>query len=87
MWNDFNINDNVRVKLTDHGRAVHRQQHELMLAHIKPTMRDEWPYVAPKEEDGWSTWQLWYLLSTFGPHIWMTGEHCFSTAIQFETKP
>jgi len=87
MWNDFNINDNVRVRLTDHGRDVHRRQFDLMRQHIKETMRDEWQYAAPKEDaDGWSTWQLWSLLNTFGPHVWIMGEMCFATQIQFETK-
>lgn len=79
----FNINDYVLVRLTDHGRAVHRRQHELLLGHLRESERDKFPYVPPKEDEGgWSTWQLWSLMSTFGPHIWMTAEPCFATTIE-----
>jgi len=86
-WTPFNINDYVRVQLTEHGRAVHRAQYDLLVAHLKPIARDDFPYSAPKEdEDGWSEWQMWSLMNTFGPHMWMTGQLCFLTDIQFETK-
>lgn len=87
IWADFNANHHVRVHLTDHGRAVHRRQHELLLGHLRAVARDEFPYVPPEEdEDGWSKWQMWSLLQTFGPHVWMTGELCFDLNIQFETE-
>lgn len=85
MWRDFNINDRVRVRLTDHGRAVHRKQYDLLVGHLRN--KDGFPYIAPVEDaDGWSEWQLWSLMNTFGPHIWMTGEMCFATGIQFKTE-
>lgn len=70
----LNLNDSVRVKLTDHGRSVHAKDHA-----------DCWgsagvirPYTPPKEDaDGWSTWQLWVLMQTFGPHIYMGATPCF----------
>lgn len=57
----FNVNDYVRVKLTNHGRSVLRQQREALLK----------PYGLPvrlPEEDaaGWSTWQLWSLMQELG---------------------
>lgn len=86
-WTRFNINDKVRVRLTDHGHFVHRKSHEQLVGHMRPGIRDEFPYIPPIEDsDGWSEWQLWDLMRTFGPHIWMTGEMCFATGIQFETK-
>jgi hypothetical protein len=86
-WTHFNVNDYVKVQLTEHGRAVHRTQHELLLGHLPNRDRCEFPYSPPDEdEDGWSKWQLWSLLKTFGPHVWITGEMCFRTGIQFETK-
>ena len=86
-WTPFNINDTVRVRLTDHGRSVHKAAHAHLTAHITAHARDEWPYYPPKEnDDGWSEWQLWSLMNIFGPHMWMTGEMCFATEIQFETK-
>ena len=62
----INLNSKIRVKLTDHGRALHTKGHaELWTsASLRP------PCNQPKEdEDGWSTWQLWILMQAFGQHI------------------
>lgn len=50
----FNINDNVRVKLTRHGRDILKSNHG--------------DFHIPKKEDadGWSSWQLWILVQEFG---------------------
>lgn len=59
----FNINDIVKVRLTDKGRDELRAQHEdlqLFVTSIRP-------YEAPKEdEQGYSTWKFWTLLQMFG---------------------
>lgn len=59
----FNINDCVRVKLTQVGRDILEQHHREMCA----SLSDYLPYI-PKEEDaeGWSSWQLWILMRNFG---------------------
>lgn len=63
----FNLNDRVRVKLTDTGRRIHRLDH------------DKYSVTCPKltyfepetDEQGWSTFQLWDLMKLFGSHIYM----------------
>lgn len=59
----FNINDTVKVRLTDKGRDELLAQHEdlqLFVTSIRP-------YEAPKEdEQGYSTWKFWTLLQMFG---------------------
>lgn len=73
----FNINRYVCVRLTVHGREVHKQNHHdlydqyarLITTERVPTPIGEWPpaYRAPKEEaDGWSEWQAWDLMAEFG---------------------
>lgn len=63
----FNINDYVRVKLTDHGRDVHYRNHMRMLEGHTLKVQRSMPYRAPKEDDnGWSEWQLWRLMQEFG---------------------
>lgn len=52
----INLNDKVRVKLTDHGRAV-CQKH--------------WGEPPKEDADGWSTWQLWVLMQEFGQHMYL----------------
>lgn len=77
----LNLNDWVRVKLTDHGREILRKDHE---AHFARCGRE----YAPKKEDagGWSEWQLWCLFQSFGPHIHLGGKMPFETIIQFEEQ-
>ena len=84
----FNINNYVRVRLTDHGREIHQRNHFSLLGAMPSDVRAEFPYVSPKEDqDGWSEWQLWHLMREFGPWIRMTGEPPFSTLIEVTEKP
>lgn len=75
----YNVNNKVRVKLTEMGRAIHRSQHDDLIAQVPGlTMR----YTPPKEDaEGWSEWQMWHLMETFGPHICMGCEPPFETEI------
>lgn len=75
----FNVNESVRVKLTDHGRRIHfenwrafRQQFPLVGGEYQPPKEDE---------NGWSEWQLWVLMQTFGKHITMSKPNPFKTTI------
>jgi hypothetical protein len=73
----FNINDRVRVKLTEYGKEVDRAEHARIFA--------DRPWVAyrphPEDAEGWSTWQLWYLMQTFGSSI-SFGRLPFETTIE-----
>lgn len=81
---EFNINNNVQVRLTDHGRYLHATDHAALCASI----RRDIPYTSPKEDpDGWSTWQLHSLMSEFGPHISLGGKLCFETTIRLISPP
>ncbi len=69
-WRDFDMNDFVRVKLTDRGREILRQQNA--------ELRREFPYLpayTPRKEDadGWSEWQLFSLMQHFGAYIEIGG--------------
>lgn len=67
MTIQFNINHNVQVRLTNHGRSCHRQNFDRLASHY-----NNFPlaYEAPKEDaEGWSTWQAHELMMQFGPHI------------------
>jgi hypothetical protein len=77
----FNVNHNVKVKLTDAGRRAHRKNHDDLLAKW-PT--DEKPEYRPPEEDaeGWSTWQLWRLMQEFGPHLYNGCDVPFETELK-----
>lgn len=63
---DFDINNLVRVKLTDKGRAVHAADHALFCASEGRKL----PYTPPKEDShGYSEWQMWQLMEAFGKYL------------------
>ncbi len=76
----FNINDTVRVKLTDHGRATHAMRHVI----FNLTNKLDLEYVKPVEDaEGWSEWQLWVLMRAFGQDLFMGNlQPPFETGIQ-----
>lgn len=80
-WQPFNINHEVRVKLTDVGRAAHRRNHnELFWPHA-----DKIAYTPPVEDaDGWSTWQLWELMHELGKLCRNGAKVPFETEIEFK---
>ncbi len=74
----------MRVKLTDHGRAIHAADNALSCASADyPNLPK---YTPPKEdEDGWSEWQLWTLMEAFGKHTHPDFDLCFEPTIELVT--
>lgn len=76
----FNLNDHVLVRLTEHGRKLHRDDYD--------KSKSPYPYKEPEEdEQGWSKWQLWELMRAFGPHLYNGCELPFETTIEIITEP
>lgn len=76
----FNINNTVRVRLTDAGREYHRRIHNELYARI-------FLYRPPEEDaDGWSRWQLWSLMQTFGPGVSLGGPTLYEPTIDLVTE-
>ena len=64
-----NINDKIKVKLTEHGKAI--LEHEVadtmnMLKNLNFS-DDYFPY--PEDEDGYTEFQLWNFMRLFGSHF------------------
>ena len=69
---DFNVNHSVFVRLTEQGRLLHRQEHDALNDHLRSVSSRAKPYEyrPPIEDDlGWSKWQLWELMASFGEHM------------------
>ena len=83
---DFNINDHVLVRLTDHGREILRKNHDEFASQIKGLGALE--YVPPKEDrGGWSRWQLWCLMAHLGESISMGHRELpFETTIRIDVN-
>ena len=79
----FNINDYVKVKLTEFGMDILRKQHK-ELKIFWPGLPD---FEPPKEDkDGWSEHQLWTLMSHFGHTLSNGGEVPFELEIEIPVK-
>jgi hypothetical protein len=79
----FNVNDNVKVKLTDYGKKLLKAEHERFWAKHSRDVAYE-----PKREDanGYVTFQLWELMARLGPSIVMGLELPFKTEILIDDK-
>jgi hypothetical protein len=62
----FNINYEVGIRLTDYGKEILKKG----------------GLSFPEEKDGWSQWQLWYLMDVFGNYMYLS---CDSWDVPFET--
>jgi len=72
----FNINQTVCVKLTSHGKQI--------LKDIDASRNLPARYTKMPNESllGYSEWQLWDLMQTFGPHVGLGLPEPFETAIE-----
>ena len=83
----FNINEIVRVQLTEEGRRIHRQNHDAFMASIPRAAQERMTYTPPKEDaDGWSEWQMWHLMQEFGVWMRMGLKEPFSLTIEIPEK-
>jgi hypothetical protein len=71
----FNINHSIRVKVTLHGYS------------LLPAERAKMVFKESSKNDGWSRWQLWDLISTFGGHLHIGCEIPFETNIEIPEEP
>lgn len=79
----FNINSRVRVKLTPAGMKHHRLNHDEQMDDCVRRGFPTYPYHPPQEDgDGWSEWQLWHLMSLFGPIMSMGSDPPFEMVIE-----
>ncbi len=80
----FNINSNVKVKLTKFGKEHHRQRH----IDFWNSLQKDVVYLPPMEDqDGYCEFQLWKLMEIFGSFCVMGGgELPFETIILIEDK-
>jgi len=77
----FNLNQKVRVKLTERGRDILKSDHEAFWADVGRNI----PYRPPKEDaDGWSEWQLWTLMAALGQHLSIGFSNVMHTGIELE---
>jgi hypothetical protein len=79
----FNLNQSVRVRLTEHGLALHRADWEGYVASLPERARASQVYRPPLiDADGFWTTQCWSLMQLFGPHIGMARPNAFDLNVE-----
>ena len=64
-----NINDKIKVKLTEHGRSILEKDVTDTLGRLKGfNISDYSPYHT--DDEGYTEFQLWDFMRIFGPHFW-----------------
>ena len=67
-----NINDRIKVKLTEHGRSILDKDVENTLSTptIKTLISDKTYYPYHMDKDGYTEFTLWAFMRIFGSHFW-----------------
>lgn len=81
----FNINDKVKVQLTELGRKILDDQHRALEARF-PAVKQFGRHDPKDDSDGWSEWQLWELMNKFGGHFGNGRPLPFHTIIRIDEK-
>ena len=79
----FNLNDYVRVRLTERGLQIMNDE-DARLCALYPKMRKPEPLKVDAE--GYARFQLWALMQQFGPHIGLAIRSPFETEILIEAR-
>jgi hypothetical protein len=65
----FNINDNVKVRLTERGHEIMKARYDELVGD-NLSFRRRYPYVKKQEDaNGWSSFHLWDLMYIFGKDV------------------
>lgn len=63
----INLNENVKVKLTDYGKDIYYHQYDELNRRLgKELLEPSFPII---EEDGYTEFQLWMFMELYGEHI------------------
>ena len=74
----FNINNPIKIKLTDKGREIIKKRHEDFWSQRNADIEFK-PW--PEDEDGWSKQQMYNVFHVFGDYLTVGREPPFETEI------
>ena len=70
---EFNVNENVKVRLTESGKKIYLKEHLSSLPEV--------------DSEGYTQMQLWEVMNVFGPHLSLgMHEMAIETNILFEME-
>jgi hypothetical protein len=69
----INLNDTIRIKLTDLGKDIYYHQHDELNEYLKTKGVSPFEPKMPKvDADGFTSMQLWCFIELYRSHIGMT---------------
>jgi len=78
-WMRFNMNHAVKVKLTEYGLSILRANNDKLNDETEGAFG---PFKPPKtDQEGYTEYQLWVLMSEFGQKLWNGCNPPFETEI------
>lgn len=84
-YQNFNINDYVKVKLTEKGQYIYYHQFDDMNEVIQQI---DGSLISPPElkydDDGYVELQMWHLMEIFGRYLYNGCDIPFETTIKFK---
>lgn len=80
----LNMNESVKVKITDFGIKVLKQRHDELNEKIKARGGKGTKFELKLDEDGYYTTQLWHLMNIFGEYAGLAAEPPFDINIVIE---
>lgn len=83
---EVNFNDEVKVKLTEHGVSILKAERAQLNARIALYGGTGFGEYEPKvDEDGYTSFQIWDLMQRLGPHIGVSKPEPFEGRMLFPT--
>ena len=86
-YQDFNINDYVKVRLTDKGKYIYYHQFDKINECIRKIGGNLLnPIELKYDDDGYVELQMWHLMEIFGEHLYNGCEVPFDTTIKLKVN-
>lgn len=86
-YKEFNVNDYVKVKLTEKGKYIYYHQFDDINENIKKIggiLLN--PIELKYDDEGYTEFQMWHLMQIFGEHLYNGCKMPFETIIKFKVN-
>lgn len=71
-WIPINVNENIKIKLTDRAKDIYYHQYDEFLRQY-PHIVSVKPHLPKVDEDGFTTMQLWTFMELYGKEYHIGG--------------
>lgn len=86
-WIRFNVNHDIKVKLTEGGYQLMADEHNRVLSTVPGFGKRDWTYYRDlADKDGYTRFQMWRFAELFGPSSYIGGPLLYETNILIKTE-